>query len=214
MEASWVLWRDFSKDWNCFSIISDPQSVLYLNVTWFWDWVSRWPGFLCYKWVRDRTSRQMNSLPTSPDPGFTGTSRRSRGEMLWCRDPQGSTAFRPRVSLWLQPCSEQTCCAPRGLERLAWDPPEQERPTWLVVWWPQMERSRGGPSSYPQGEALPVIGENAAVDDEKCLSLRKCQILTITWMFETTDLFFERILLQFWAFYYAYISTDHSLVWI
>ena len=34
-----------------------------------------------------------------------------------------------------------------------------------------MERSRGGPSSYPQGEALPVIGENAAVDDEKCLSL-------------------------------------------
>ena len=83
MEASWVLLWDFSKDWNCFSIISDPQSALYLNVTWFWDWVPRWPGFLCYKWVRDRTSRRMNSLPTSPDPGFTGTRRRRGREMLW-----------------------------------------------------------------------------------------------------------------------------------
>ena len=94
--------------------------------------------------------------------------------------------FWPRVSSWPRLCSEQTCCAPRDLERLAWDPPEQKRPTWLVVWWPQMEGSRGGLSSCPQGEALPVFGKNVAVDDEKHPSWWKCQVLTITWVCETT----------------------------
>lgn len=83
--------------------------------------------------------------------------------------------FWPRVSSWPRLCSEQTCCAPRDLERLAWDPPEQKRPTWLVVWWPQMEGSRGGLSSCPQGEALPVFGKNVAVDDEKHPSWFKSQ---------------------------------------